>query len=122
VRRSGTPIGTFELPLLGAYNVRNALAAIAVGFAVGLNTDTMAKGLRLFKGIRRRMQLRGTVGDVSVYDDFAHHPTAIEETLAGVRSAYPGRTIGPSSNRDPRRPAGASSSPTSCARYRRPTA
>jgi UDP-N-acetylmuramate: L-alanyl-gamma-D-glutamyl-meso-diaminopimelate ligase len=93
VRRSGAPIGTFELPLLGAYNVRNALAAIAVGSAVGLHTDAMATGLRLFKGVRRRMQLRGTVADVTVFDDFAHHPTAIEETLAGVRSAHPGRTI-----------------------------
>ncbi len=93
VRRARQPVATFEVPLLGAYNVRNALAAIAVGSHVGLNVDTMAKGLRLFKGVRRRMQLRGTVGDVSVYDDFAHHPTAIEETLVGVRSAYPGRRL-----------------------------
>ncbi len=93
VRRTRQAIGTFELPLLGAYNVRNALAAIAVGSHVGLSVETMAKGLRLFKGVRRRMQLRGTVGGVSVYDDFAHHPTAIEETLAGVRSAYPGRRL-----------------------------
>ena len=93
VRREGAPIGTFEVPLLGAYNVRNALAAIAVGAAVGLNTDTMAEGLRQFRGVRRRMQLRGTAGGVMVYDDFAHHPTAIEETLAGVRSAHPARRI-----------------------------
>jgi UDP-N-acetylmuramate: L-alanyl-gamma-D-glutamyl-meso-diaminopimelate ligase len=93
VRRGGAPIGTFEIPLLGAYNVRNALAAIAVGSAVGLDAETMAAGLRQFKGIRRRMQLRGNIDGVSVYDDFAHHPTAIEETLAGVRSAHPGRRI-----------------------------
>jgi UDP-N-acetylmuramate: L-alanyl-gamma-D-glutamyl-meso-diaminopimelate ligase len=93
VRRRGSPVGTFELPLMGAYNVRNALAAIATGFAVGLDADVMAAGLRRFKGVRRRMELRGTVGDVSVYDDFAHHPTAIEETLAGVRTAYPGRKV-----------------------------
>jgi len=93
VWRRGSPSGTFEIPLLGAYNVRNALAAIAVGSAVGLNIDTMAAGLRQFKGIRRRMQLRGTVAGISVYDDFAHHPTAIEETLMGVRSAHPGRRI-----------------------------
>ena len=93
LRRGGQPAGSFEVPLLGAYNVRNALAAIAVGAAVGLNTDTLADGLRRFKGVRRRMQHRGTAAGVAVYDDFAHHPTAIEETVAGVRSAYPGRRI-----------------------------
>jgi UDP-N-acetylmuramate: L-alanyl-gamma-D-glutamyl-meso-diaminopimelate ligase len=93
VRREGTPMGAFEVPMLGAYNVRNALAAIAVGAAVGLDTDTMAEGLRKFRGIRRRMEHRGTQAGVMVYDDFAHHPTAIEETLAGVRSAHPSRAI-----------------------------
>ncbi len=93
LRRKGQPAAAFEVPLLGAYNVRNALAAIAVGSAVGLSTDTMSEGLRLFKGVRRRMQLRGTASGVTVYDDFAHHPTAIAETLAGVRSAYPDRRI-----------------------------
>jgi UDP-N-acetylmuramate: L-alanyl-gamma-D-glutamyl-meso-diaminopimelate ligase len=93
VRRSGAAVGIFEVPLLGAYNVRNALAAIAVGAAVGLSTDTMAASLKRFKGVRRRMQHRGTVRGVAVYDDFAHHPTAIGETLAGVRSAYPDRRI-----------------------------
>jgi UDP-N-acetylmuramate: L-alanyl-gamma-D-glutamyl-meso-diaminopimelate ligase len=73
--------------------VRNALAAIAIGAAVGLNTDTMAAGLKAFKGVRRRLEHRGTAGGVSVYDDFAHHPTAIGETIAGVRSAYPDRRI-----------------------------
>ena len=92
VRRNGTPVGQFELPLLGAYNVRNALAAIAIGATVGLHTDTMADGLRRFKGVRRRMELRGTSAGVAVYDDFAHHPTAIEETLAGVRTAFPEST------------------------------
>jgi UDP-N-acetylmuramate: L-alanyl-gamma-D-glutamyl-meso-diaminopimelate ligase len=93
VRRAGTTIGTFEVPLLGAYNVRNALAALAVGAAAGLSPDTMADGLRAFKGVRRRLQHRGTAAGVAVYDDFAHHPTAIAETLQGVRSAYPKRQI-----------------------------
>jgi UDP-N-acetylmuramate: L-alanyl-gamma-D-glutamyl-meso-diaminopimelate ligase len=93
VRRGGSAIGTFELPLLGTYNVRNALAAIAVGAAVGVNVATMAGSLRRFKGVRRRLEHRGTVRGVAVYDDFAHHPTAIAETLAGVRSAYPNRKI-----------------------------
>jgi UDP-N-acetylmuramate: L-alanyl-gamma-D-glutamyl-meso-diaminopimelate ligase len=93
VRRAGVTVGTFDVPLLGAYNVRNALAAIAVGAAIGLSTDTMAAGLRGFKGVRRRLQHRGTASGVAVYDDFAHHPTAIAETLQGVRSAYPDRRI-----------------------------
>jgi UDP-N-acetylmuramate: L-alanyl-gamma-D-glutamyl-meso-diaminopimelate ligase len=93
VRRTGEPIGSFEIPLLGVYNVRNALAAIAVGAAAGLNVDTMAEGLRQFRGVRRRMQHRGTAAGVTVYDDFAHHPTAIEETLTGVRSAFPSRRV-----------------------------
>ena len=93
VRRSRRPVATFEVPLLGAYNVRNALAAIAVGSHLGLDSDAMVAGLRRFKGVRRRMQLRGTVGDVSVYDDFAHHPTAIRETLAGIKMGYPSRQL-----------------------------
>jgi UDP-N-acetylmuramate: L-alanyl-gamma-D-glutamyl-meso-diaminopimelate ligase len=93
VRRRGEPIGSFHVPLLGAYNVRNALAALAVGASVGLNTDSMAAGLRRFRGVRRRMQHRGTAGGVTVYDDFAHHPTAIQETLAGARSAFPDRRL-----------------------------
>ena len=93
LRHNGQPIGSFTVPLLGAYNVRNATAAIAVGAAVGLSSDTMAEGLRRFRGVRRRMQHRGTAAGVMVYDDFAHHPTAIEETLTGVRSAHPQRRI-----------------------------
>jgi UDP-N-acetylmuramate: L-alanyl-gamma-D-glutamyl-meso-diaminopimelate ligase len=93
VRHGGTPVGAFEIPLLGTYNVRNALAAAAVGVDVGLSPDTVAQAFRAFKGVRRRMQLRGTEAGVSVYDDFAHHPTAIAETLSGVRSAYPDRRI-----------------------------
>ena len=93
LRREGRPVGSFEVPLLGAYNVRNAVAAIAVAAAAGVDTDTLAEGLRKFRGVRRRLQHRGTANGVMVYDDFAHHPTAIEETLVGVRSAYPSRRI-----------------------------
>jgi UDP-N-acetylmuramate: L-alanyl-gamma-D-glutamyl-meso-diaminopimelate ligase len=93
VRHDRTSIGTFVLPLLGAYNVRNALAAIAVGSAAGLHTETMVEGLRQFRGVRRRFEHRGAASGVAVYDDFAHHPTAIGETLEGVRSAFPDRRI-----------------------------
>jgi len=93
VRLDGSFFGTFELPLLGAHNVRNALAAIAVAREVGVGVDRIAEGLRLFAGVRRRLELVGVVDDVAVYDDFAHHPTAVAETLAGMRAAHPDARI-----------------------------
>ncbi len=103
VRRSGTLIGTFEIPLLGLHNVRNALAAIAVGVSAGLDTRTIAGSLERFQGVKRRLELRGSVDGIRVYDDFAHHPTAIAETLVGA-AARASRTTasGPSSSRVPR--------------------
>jgi UDP-N-acetylmuramate: L-alanyl-gamma-D-glutamyl-meso-diaminopimelate ligase len=89
IRAEGQTFGRFELPLLGAHNVRNALAAIAVGRAVGLDAQTMIDGLARFAGVKRRLEALGTVGGVTVYDDFAHHPTAIAETLAALRAAHP---------------------------------
>jgi UDP-N-acetylmuramate: L-alanyl-gamma-D-glutamyl-meso-diaminopimelate ligase len=93
VRHESSSFGRFEVPLLGAHNVRNALVAIAIGHATGLTSTILAEALAAFKGVRRRLQLRGIARDVAVYDDFAHHPTAIAETLAGVRSAFPDRRI-----------------------------
>jgi len=93
VRRRGEPYARIELPLFGEFNVRNALAAIAVADAEGLSPPAVVEALRQFKGVKRRLQLRGTAADVAVYDDFAHHPTAIAETLRGVRSAFPDRRI-----------------------------
>jgi len=89
VLRRGVPFGVFEVPLLGAHNVRNALAAIAVGAEVGLGAERMADGLREFAGVKRRLETVGVARDVTVYDDFAHHPTAVGETLAGLRAANP---------------------------------
>jgi UDP-N-acetylmuramate: L-alanyl-gamma-D-glutamyl-meso-diaminopimelate ligase len=89
VRRSGSHFGTFELPLVGAYNVRNALAAMAVATEVGINSERIGEGLRLFEGVKRRLEVVGTADGVVVYDDFAHHPTAVAETIAGVRASNP---------------------------------
>jgi UDP-N-acetylmuramate: L-alanyl-gamma-D-glutamyl-meso-diaminopimelate ligase len=89
VRRAGSPFGEFELPLIGAHNVRNALAAIAVATEVGVSAERITGGLRAFAGVRRRLEVVGTAGGVTVYDDFAHHPTAVAETLAGLRAWYP---------------------------------
>ncbi|HEX6322684.1 MAG TPA: UDP-N-acetylmuramate:L-alanyl-gamma-D-glutamyl-meso-diaminopimelate ligase [Vicinamibacterales bacterium] len=93
VRRRGEPYGQMALPMFGEFNVRNALAAIAVADGEGMSPHAVGEALREFKGVKRRMQLRGTAAGVSVYDDFAHHPTAIAETLRGVRSAFPDRRI-----------------------------
>ena len=89
----GQPFGQFESPLYGEHNVRNALAAIAAGHAVGLDAGQMARGLAGFRSVRRRLELRGEVRGVSVFDDFAHHPTAILETLRAVRWSYPDRRL-----------------------------
>ena len=93
VRRRGEPFGRFASPLLGAHNVRNALAAIAVGAYTGLGADTLAEGLRAFRGIKRRLETVGVSRGVTVLDDFAHHPTAVHETLSALRTGYPGRRI-----------------------------
>jgi UDP-N-acetylmuramate: L-alanyl-gamma-D-glutamyl-meso-diaminopimelate ligase len=89
----GEPQGRVVLPLFGGHNVRNALAAIAGGHAAGLNVAEMIQALKDFRGVRRRMELRGKTGGVLVFDDFAHHPTAILETLRAVRWSYPDRRI-----------------------------
>ncbi len=89
VLRNGRYFGSFFLPVLGSYNVRNALAAIAVGTEASLEPSTLADALETFKGVRRRLEVLQTVDGVSVFDDFAHPPTAVHETLAGVRAAYP---------------------------------
>ena len=90
---SGDQLGHVTLPLIGAHNVQNALAALAVGRATGLSTEEMIRALKEFRGVKRRLELRGTERGVSVYDDFAHHPTAIRETLKAVRWSYPDHRI-----------------------------
>jgi UDP-N-acetylmuramate: L-alanyl-gamma-D-glutamyl-meso-diaminopimelate ligase len=87
VRHGGAPSGVFEVPLLGAHNVRNALAAIAIGNEVGISLERVAEALRLFTGVKRRLEVIGVADGVTVYDDFAHHPTAVAETLSGLRAA-----------------------------------
>jgi UDP-N-acetylmuramate: L-alanyl-gamma-D-glutamyl-meso-diaminopimelate ligase len=89
----GEPFGQFVSPMYGAHNVRNALAALAVGHAAGLSAPELATGLAAFSGVKRRLELRGVVRGVSVYDDFAHHPTAIHETVRALRASFPTRRI-----------------------------
>jgi UDP-N-acetylmuramate: L-alanyl-gamma-D-glutamyl-meso-diaminopimelate ligase len=91
--REGADLGRWTVPLAGAHNVRNALAAVAVGVDVGLPLDALRTGLASFQGVKRRLEVVGTVRGVTVYDDFAHHPTAVAETLAAVRAAAPGHRV-----------------------------
>jgi UDP-N-acetylmuramate: L-alanyl-gamma-D-glutamyl-meso-diaminopimelate ligase len=85
VIESGKSRGTVEWELMGAHNMENALAAIAAAHHAGVPVATAIEALRTFKGIARRMQLRGEVQGIRVYDDFAHHPTAIATTVDGLR-------------------------------------
>jgi UDP-N-acetylmuramate: L-alanyl-gamma-D-glutamyl-meso-diaminopimelate ligase len=93
VRRHGAPFGSFEVPLVGTHNVRNATAAVAVAAELGVSPERAADALRRFAGVRRRLEVAGTVDGVTVYDDFAHHPTAVAETLTGLRAANPDARI-----------------------------
>jgi UDP-N-acetylmuramate: L-alanyl-gamma-D-glutamyl-meso-diaminopimelate ligase len=87
------PLGHFTAPLSGVHNVRNALASLAVGHALGMSPDVLRQGLAAFKGVRRRLELRGCERGVWVYDDFAHHPTAIMETMRAVKAAHPAARV-----------------------------
>jgi UDP-N-acetylmuramate: L-alanyl-gamma-D-glutamyl-meso-diaminopimelate ligase len=83
----------FETPLIGEFNVRNCLAAIVAADAWGAARQTIASALRNFKSVRRRCEVRGEVNGITVIDDFAHHPTAVRETLAALRTKYNGRRL-----------------------------
>ena len=89
VRRDGSPFGVFEMPLVGAHNVRNALAAMAVATEVGVSVERVTEGLKLFAGVKRRLEVVGEVNGVTIYDDFAHHPTAVAETIGALRAGHP---------------------------------
>jgi UDP-N-acetylmuramate: L-alanyl-gamma-D-glutamyl-meso-diaminopimelate ligase len=83
---AGRDEGLFCLNLAGEHNVRNALAALAAVHAAGVTIDAARAALPSFRGVRRRLELRGVAAGVAVYDDFAHHPTAVRETLRALRA------------------------------------
>jgi len=91
-RRGETP-AEVSWALLGEHNVMNALAAVAAACHVGVSPARAAQALGKFRGVKRRMEVRGVIGGVTVYDDFAHHPTAIETTLRGLRARVGGARI-----------------------------
>jgi UDP-N-acetylmuramate: L-alanyl-gamma-D-glutamyl-meso-diaminopimelate ligase len=82
------PWGEFETPLLGEFNLLNCLAVIIAGNAWGLSRDQIRNALATFKNVKRRAEVRGERRGVVVIDDFAHHPTAVRETLRALRSKY----------------------------------
>jgi UDP-N-acetylmuramate: L-alanyl-gamma-D-glutamyl-meso-diaminopimelate ligase len=88
VTRHGETFGHFDMALAGEHNVENALAVIAVGASVGLDYAQLARGIARFSGVKRRQELRGIASGVVVIDDYAHHPTAVRETLAALRRRY----------------------------------
>ncbi len=81
----GAPQGRVAWSLMGDHNRANALAAIAAARDVGVAPGIAIEALNVFRGVKRRMELRDVVGGVAIYDDFAHHPTAVDTTLAGLR-------------------------------------
>ncbi|MDW8468213.1 MAG: UDP-N-acetylmuramate:L-alanyl-gamma-D-glutamyl-meso-diaminopimelate ligase [Burkholderiales bacterium] len=89
----GRPIGRLRLALPGAHNRLNALAALAAARHAGVEPAAAIEALQSFRGVRRRLELRGTAAGVSVYDDFAHHPSAIRATLEAMRREMPGGRI-----------------------------
>jgi UDP-N-acetylmuramate: L-alanyl-gamma-D-glutamyl-meso-diaminopimelate ligase len=93
VLRGDVEWGIADSPLPGRFNVQNALAALAAAASTGADRDGILEGLASFRSVRRRMEVRGVVGGVTVIDDFAHHPTAVRETIRAARQRYPDRRL-----------------------------
>ena len=91
--REGTQFARVTLPMAGEHNALNATAAAALAAGQGVPVEAIVEALATFQSVKRRLEVRAEVGGVTVIDDFAHHPTAIRETLRALRSAYPGRRL-----------------------------
>jgi UDP-N-acetylmuramate: L-alanyl-gamma-D-glutamyl-meso-diaminopimelate ligase len=93
VTHHSKPFGDFELSATGRHNVLNALAAIIVAQGRGISTHAIAKALKTFRSVKRRMDVKGEFGGVLLVDDFAHHPTAVKATIEAARGRWPGRRL-----------------------------
>jgi len=91
--RDGKSFGSFHSVMPGRHNAMNGLAVIAVLDRLGVGVDAISAGIANFAGVRRRQEVRGIVGGVTVIDDFAHHPTAVRETVSALASAYEGQRL-----------------------------
>ena len=89
VLRDGKAWADFEFPLGGEYNVWNATAAAALAANYEISKDVMAKALKTFRSVKRRLEVKAEVNGITIIDDFAHHPTAIEQTILALRARYP---------------------------------
>jgi len=90
---SGEPWADLSLPVAGEHNALNATAAAALASGQGVPRDAIIEALATFRSVRRRLEVRSEIDGITIIDDFAHHPTAIRETLRALRSAYPGRRL-----------------------------
>ncbi|HLM59511.1 MAG TPA: Mur ligase family protein, partial [Pyrinomonadaceae bacterium] len=93
VFKDGNSWGEFETNLIGEFNVRNCLAVIIAADAWGITQEKIKDALQTFKSVKRRVEVRGVVKGVTVIDDFAHHPTAVEETLKALKTKYKGKRL-----------------------------
>jgi UDP-N-acetylmuramate: L-alanyl-gamma-D-glutamyl-meso-diaminopimelate ligase len=93
VYRDGGMWGEFSTHLIGEFNVRNCLAVIIAADAWGISKEKIQEAFDTFKSVKRRMEIRGVEKGVTVIDDFAHHPTAVDETLKALRQRYSGRRL-----------------------------
>jgi UDP-N-acetylmuramate: L-alanyl-gamma-D-glutamyl-meso-diaminopimelate ligase len=91
--RGGAVFAYLSLPMAGEHNALNATAAAALAAGQGLPADAIIEALATFKSVKRRLEVRAVVDGVTIIDDFAHHPTAIRETLRALRESYPGRRL-----------------------------
>ncbi len=91
--KHGNDYGTFRTRMIGAHNLKNTLAAVAVADYLGVTPNIIAKALESFVGVRRRQEIRGEKRGVIVMDDFAHHPTAVKETLEAVKAHFSNHRI-----------------------------
>jgi UDP-N-acetylmuramate: L-alanyl-gamma-D-glutamyl-meso-diaminopimelate ligase len=85
--------GIVEVSVIGRHNVKNALAVYAMARAMGIERSKLLEGFATFRGVKRRQEVRGEARGVTVIDDFAHHPTAVHETINAVKEAYPKRRL-----------------------------
>ncbi len=93
VWRDGRPWGEFQFSLAGEHNLLNATAAAATAAAYGIGPEMIARALKSFRSVKRRLEVRAEIHGVTIIDDFAHHPTAIAVTLKALRERYPGRRL-----------------------------